>query len=105
MENLNLPPFYVGQKVVYIGTKGTLPMKSIHTVVDIKRHPCGCWAVNVGRIADKRYGGINCTIHSSAINIKTNMLWWDSKVFAPIEERFISFAEVIAIESQVTGAN
>jgi len=46
MSKLNLPPFYVGQKVVYI-TGISMPKNSIHVVLGIWRAPCGCWVVDV----------------------------------------------------------
>jgi len=51
MENNlnNLPPFYVGQKVVYI-TGRNMPKDSIHTVLDVKKDACGCWRIYVGMI-------------------------------------------------------
>lgn len=36
----NLPPFYVGQKVVYIGTKRRL--KGTHTILSIHKGCCKC---------------------------------------------------------------
>lgn len=41
MNKLNLPPFYVGQKVVYI-TGINMPKNSIHTISEIVKKPCGC---------------------------------------------------------------
>jgi hypothetical protein len=46
MKNLNLPPFYIGQKVVYITGKN-LPNNSIHTVTSIQQKDCGCWSILV----------------------------------------------------------
>jgi hypothetical protein len=47
MNNLNnLPPFYIGQKVVYITGK-IMPKDSIHIVSDIKREDCGCWVISI----------------------------------------------------------
>ncbi len=52
MNNLNLPPFYVGQKVVYI-TGHNMPKNSIHTVNFISKKPCGCsWVI---RIDDEKF--------------------------------------------------
>lgn len=46
MKNLNLPPFYVGQKVVYV-TGTNMPKDSIHTVTGIKQNSCGCWSIAI----------------------------------------------------------
>ena len=45
MNKLNLPPFHIGQKVVYIGFK--MPNGSIHTVSKIKQNSCGCFAIAI----------------------------------------------------------
>lgn len=37
----NLPPFYIGQKVIYITGKN-MPKNSIHTVTDVFEKGCGC---------------------------------------------------------------
>lgn len=44
MENLNLPPFLPGDKVVYL-TGISMPKNSIHTVTKVFRNPCGCWGI------------------------------------------------------------
>jgi len=45
MENLNLPPFYAGQKIVYI-TGRNMPINSTHTVISCAKNYCGtCWVV------------------------------------------------------------
>jgi hypothetical protein len=48
MKNLNnLPPFYEGQKVVYI-TGIAMPKYSIHTVKAVIKHPCGLYSIRIG---------------------------------------------------------
>lgn len=109
MENENLKfnfcPFYVGQKVVYVGDGGALPKGSVWTVIGLFRHNCGHWAIDIG---------VKCEYHQwkscGICNTTTPCEWQNVHVgrassFAPIEERFISLAEVIEIESQLTGAN
>lgn len=47
MENLNnLPPFYVGQKVVYI-TGDNMPKNSIHIVREVILADCGCFILKI----------------------------------------------------------
>jgi len=41
-----LPPFYVGQKVVYI-TGLYMSKNSNHVVSDIKQCSCGCWVIGI----------------------------------------------------------
>jgi hypothetical protein len=58
MNNLtNLPPFYVGQKVIYI-TGHNMPKDSVHTVLDIKKDIFGCWRIYVKPIG-LSYSGSN----------------------------------------------
>jgi len=42
----NLPPFYIGQKVVYI-TGHNMPKDSIHIVYDYYQSECGCWSIAI----------------------------------------------------------
>lgn len=46
---MNLPPFYIGQKVVYITGK-SMPKNSIHTVTGIIQSSCGCWDISINGI-------------------------------------------------------
>lgn len=38
---VNIPPFHLGQKVVYITGK-SMPKGSVHTVTEMYLPPCGC---------------------------------------------------------------
>lgn len=100
--NLNLPPFYIGQKVVCIndgfihkpfivscGIKD-LSNGKIYTVSEIIRttNLSGYWFCWVSELPiDRNWDGFLC------------------ERFAPIEEKFISFADVIAAESPLIGIN
>jgi len=46
MDNLNIPPFYVGQTAEYI-TGIAMPKHSKHTVTEVYREPCGCWGIQI----------------------------------------------------------
>jgi len=46
MNKLNLPPFYVGQKVVYITGK-RMPKDSVHVVTGIVKHNCGHFGIYI----------------------------------------------------------
>lgn len=101
----NLPPFYVGQKVVCIN-KNPLYLKYNETYVvkEIKQFPCGCWAIDVGVSRNNSYATY-CYKHDSAILDRD--CWYTVDEFAPIEQTFqsISFKEVIKIESPLIGIN
>ena len=43
---INIPPFYVGQKVMYI-TGDNMPKNSTHIVSDIWQKECGCWVIQI----------------------------------------------------------
>lgn len=47
MKN-NIPPFTIGQKVVYT-TGINMPKNSIHVVSDIHKDPCGCWVIAINK--------------------------------------------------------
>lgn len=83
MKN-NIPPFYVGQKVVYITGKA-MPKNSIHTVRGAKQHPCGCWAIDIGRKADTPLHV--CYHHRDSDALFTNGIgWFVSESFRPLQE-------------------
>jgi len=89
MNKLNLPPFYVGQKVVYVEGK-SMPKDSIHTVLDIWQEPCGCWIVDVksSRLHGKVINAENtfclvCQKHFKTINTKSGIY---ATSFRPIQE-------------------
>ena len=46
MEKLNLPPFYVGQKVQYVGADGPFHKNGDFTrVTELGQASCGCWHI------------------------------------------------------------
>lgn len=63
----NLPPFYIGQKVVYI-TGRNMPKLSKHIISDIKQEDCGCWVMSINghklhsALPPKPYKGFTCDI-------------------------------------------
>src|SRR5687767_14666600 len=51
MENLNIPPFVQGDKVVYIGRDEHFIKKgSIHIVSRCGKQDCGCWFVDTNNL-------------------------------------------------------
>lgn len=106
---LNLPPFYVGQKVVYI-KNGRLPNGSIHIVRGIASCPhCKTVGIDVGLKLEAPIVYTCCGICGGDTTFnrigKHNAAYVAASSFAPIEERFISLAEVIERESLVTSVN
>lgn len=111
MENLNLPPFWIGQRVVCIKAHSLakLELNKEYKVRDIKKGFCShsSWRIDVGVTVPDCFGNslLRCGRCDATIEVNDNVWWFGAPLFAPIEERFISFAEVIAIESQLIGAN
>jgi len=82
MSKLNLPPFYVGQKVVYI-TGDCMPKNSIHVIKRVLRCNCGEYIIDVGRT---KHLSINtCSNSCCAIETSKSQLFKNSS-FRPLEE-------------------
>jgi hypothetical protein len=93
MENLNnLPPFYVGQKVVYI-TGISMPKNSVHVVSDVYKKGCGCCIIGIN--GDKiifrkpKTGLIECS--SCRKGYKSDKIFdskgWNSGSFRPLQQQ------------------
>jgi hypothetical protein len=59
MSKLNLPPFYVGQKVEYVGWKSTLKGTK-HIILDCFMSECGCWMVKTENLPNGTYYICDC---------------------------------------------
>lgn len=103
MEKLNLPPFYVGQRIVAIVEKKFLVKGKIYVVIGLHKYKCGCWVVEVERIDGYE---TYCGICSTENDLKKGV-WHDVEFFVPLEQTFrsITFEEVIKIESPLIGIN
>jgi len=85
MNNLNLPPFYVGQRVEYIGNGSKLKKHSKHTVLDIWKEPCGCWGIDIGKSKDSGKMLRKC-IYCNVIYDNTFKAGFYARVFRPVQE-------------------
>lgn len=108
MENINLPPFYVGQRVVVLKTGIRLNKYDVYVVLGIRKSTCKCqlWEVNVGVPA--RTGFMYCAVCGAEhIPNPTGVIWFNHNLFAPIQENFqqITCKEVEAIESPLISVN
>ena len=54
----NIPPFHIGQKVMYITGKN-MPKDSMHIVKDIYQSECGCWSMTINN-EETVYSPIRC---------------------------------------------
>ena len=83
---MNLPPFYIGQKVVYI-TGIAMPKYSIHRVLGLCQFSCGCWCVDVGMPPVGNFSLIVCSEHPEN-NLPINgKEWFWASSFRPTEEK------------------
>ena len=82
----NIPPFYVGQKVVYV-TGLILPKNSIHVIRGMVRYCCGCWIVDIGlKVSEPFY--VHCHLHGLLTKTPRNgIMYAASTSFRPIQEQ------------------
>lgn len=102
----NLPPFYVGQKVVYV-TGNCMPKHSIHTIHNITQHVCGCWCVDIGLKLNRQYTTYCCHCGNKTKYLPSSDIdWFTSRAFRPLQSQsfpLISLSKVI--EKQLVSAN
>lgn len=104
MENLNnLPSFYVGQKVVYIGRYKEL-IGSIHTITKVYKIRCGCYIVETDNLSNDDYN--TCSDCGCRIYIygKVGM----ASSFKPLQESVfpsLTMSKVLEKESQLISMN
>lgn len=105
-DSQQLPPFYIGQRVVLLQDGISYPIKKgdEFTVLDITQSPCGCWSVHIGLPPAKPSPNFYCSLHDSRAIPNYGKGWIGARYFAPIESQFhsITFKEVIEIESPIT---
>lgn len=112
MEKLNLPPFYIGQKVVCVeqSTNGTLCLNKIYTVTGTTTH-CHCGVVvNVNNIGErgsmlkKIEAGQLVTCPTCRVTYTSNGLqYFLSSRFAPIQRQkfpLMTFSEIKQTEKK-----
>lgn len=107
----NLPPFYVGQKVVYIGS--IMPKNSIHIVSDVVLFTCGCCAVAVNSkiVKTEKVNQIicgTCGKYKKGIKFIDNGYAYNSKSFRPLTESpfpTLTMSRVVEKESVLVSMN
>lgn len=107
METNNLPPFYVGQKVVQLvdGVFTKTKKGDVYTVKELLRFPCGCWTVDVGIKSTKPK--VACNLHNDSREFTNGIRWVNSMFLAPIEENFqsISYSKILEEENKLISVN
>lgn len=107
MEKNNIPPFYVGQKVVAIRNHSTGLFKKGDTfnITGIFMSDCSCkeWEVTVGVVTDKPK--VCCAVCGETYEKKSYQSEFKAYCFAPIIENFeaISFEKVL--EQELSSVN
>lgn len=108
MKEINLPPFYVGQRVVAINDGNDKITTVVHkgqefVILDIYQcSACNKWKVDIGHLT-----------HSSCTSCKCgkikhgNIKWAAAEIFAPIQETFqsITLEKVLETETRLLGVN
>lgn len=111
MSEINLPPFYVGQKVVCIrGHQTGCPKKGhIYPVLGVYQYPCcKTWLVDYGEKAPYIPDVSTCHIcKKKNPAFGTGNFLIDAERFVPVQENFesISLEKVIEKEKVLTCAN
>lgn len=105
---MNLPPFYVGQRVVALNTGITLVKNKVYTITGIYPSDCGCqgWDVTVGLLTNQTTHRCDVCGRQGLIN-RTNQRLYLHSLFAPIEETFqaITLEKVLENETPLVSAN
>lgn len=105
MREINLPPFYVGQKVVSLIDGHLVKKGDIKTVLSIYKYCC-VWHIDVGLISPIDWTG-TCPHGTKLVIKKGKPLHPESICFAPVQENFqsISLTEILKQETKLVGAN
>lgn len=105
-ENLGLPPFYIGQKVVYL-TGLNMPKGTIKTVEQIVKFDCGCYLIGFSENQSGDYSHQKCDKHDSYI-LHPGVILWAPKSFVPLlEQKFplIKLSRVIEENLELVSSN
>lgn len=111
----NLPPFYIGQKVVYI-TGNYMPKNSTHIVRKCYKAPCGCYKIEIDQNPDwtfiePKYDYIEMKCCGNVISVMDyNKIQngWYSQSFRPLQESpfpSLTYSKVVEKESELISLN
>jgi hypothetical protein len=112
MSEINLPPFYVGQKVVAVKDTISLKKGKEYVILDIKAAYCKCgWHVDIGLPLrypnSKTFKCGKCNAEGVLPPDAFGKEWINYHLFAPVQENFqsISFEKVIEKETPLICVN
>lgn len=117
MKNLFFPPFYSGQKVIYVGDPcAEVKNNKVYTVKDCKMSACGCWCVDVANIVHSIFnfvtecgccGKVKNSTFGYAPKISNGevegVYWFSSRDFRPAEEvkaKIMTFEKISQVEEK-----
>jgi len=106
-QEINLPPFYVGQRVVALrpSENGFRVTGKIYTVLALNKCThCGLWTIDIGDNGELACLECRCGVIDFS---QTCTEWHYADAFAPIESTFqsIELSEVIKIETPLVCSN
>jgi hypothetical protein len=106
MSQLNLPPFYIGQRVVAVTSTLFISKGLEYRVIDMYyRSCCKKWSIYIGYVdIGEHYCPVHNTTHKPRV---LKGVYHNAKYFAPIEENFqsISLEKVLEKETPLIGVN
>lgn len=95
----NLPPFYIGQKVVYI-TGSFMSKGSIHTVKGVNQYSCGCWLIDIGTVGNNP-NGTYCHKHGENYCTTSPIDYWASLSFRAYQEQKLKLISLTKVLEEV----
>lgn len=104
MEKSNLPPFYIGQKVVYVGVHKELK-DAVYTVLGVITYECGCHSVDIGLKNHSLYSIISCScpLKNCVPKAERNIRYFKHTSLRPIEQQklpLMTFKEIRVKEQE-----
>ena len=108
MKELNLPPFYIGQRVIALTSdpKGGMRIKGKeYPILDIRECKCGRYTVDIGERGV--YAVVICSSCRHETPRPTVTEWHNAASFAPIQENFqhITLEKVLEEETKLISVN
>lgn len=111
MSEINLPPFYIGQKVVCVKTSanklGMSVIKGeVYVIKALIKCNCGLWKCDVG-VRHSIQGNSYCGYCGYTFAQIGGVGWCNCNLFAPIESQFqsISLSEILEKETELISSN
>ncbi len=103
MEKLNVPPFYVGQKVVCVSGGKYHKTGDVVNVVEISKTQCGCWYIGTSKRSMSYYpNGLKATCDCGC-ETNDNFTGFSPNDFRPLEEikpPFLTFEKIKETEKE-----